>query len=84
MARSSFIENHIPGKMIFAGQVTYAPANSVVLVANKNGFVATRTSFRPEFRRYSGKALAPPYAEMGEVRFDTVHDFIGGSVGRKS
>jgi hypothetical protein len=69
--------------MIFPSKVTNTPANSVVFVAHENCFVATRASLSSKLRWYCGKTLAPPYAEMGEIGFGTVHDFIGGSVERE-
>ena len=64
MARSDFIENNVPGKVVLPSEVTNMPANSVVLVAYKNSFVAMRTTLASEFRWYCREALVPPDAKV--------------------
>ena len=59
-----FIENNVPGEVVFTSKVTDIPSNPVVLVAHENSFIATRTTLGSEFRWYCRKALAPPDAKV--------------------
>ena len=80
MTGNGFIEDDVTREVIFAGQVADTPANSVVFIAYKDGFIATRTTFCSEFRRDRGEALAPPYVKMREIWFSTMHDLIRGGI----
>ena len=62
MTRGVFVEDDVPGEVIFTCKVTDMPAYPVVFVAHEDGFISTRTGFGTEFRRNGWKTLAPPYS----------------------
>jgi hypothetical protein len=64
VARSGFIENNIPRKVVLPGEVANMPAYSIVLISYEDSFISTRTTFSAKLRWDRREALAPPYAEV--------------------
>jgi len=80
MTGSNFIEYHMLRKMIFSIHIVNMPTKIVFFITNEDGLKTLRTTVCMKFWRYSHKALAPPYMQMGEIRFGFIHDLIWSGI----
>ena len=74
MTRDKLVKYHILREVIFAIEILNMPSNTIFFIINKDSFEVLRTTLCVAFGRYSNKALAPPYMQMGEIRLGLVHD----------
>jgi hypothetical protein len=83
VARGCFIEDSIPGEVIFTSKIPYTPSNSVFFVTYKDSFIPTGTTFGTKFGRYGRKTPAPPYPKVRQIGFRAVGEVLRGKTAQR-